>query len=217
MRALAPFALILLPVLGMCNVPDPATPTADTLPVSGLPPTTVLRVVAPQEGRQLPAPTTTTVAVAPPPVLALPAPQWANWPSWRTTSEGVPYYSGRPACTYTQAGVIATQFAARGASIATQQWAIYVASREGGCNYLATNINSRTNDASHCAFQLNAIVGDGWYGPLHPKGLLGKLGWTPASAKASLENCAAAAAALWAECGKLPWTKPNYGCRRPTS
>lgn len=212
MRALAPFALILLPVLGMCNVPDPATPTADTLPVSGLPPTTVLRVVSPQEGRQLPAPTTTTVAVAPPPVLALPAPQWANWPSWRTTGEGVPYYSGRPACTYAQAGVIATQFAYRGASVATQQWAIYVASREGGCNYKAQNINPSTNDASHCAFQLNAAKG----APLSPQGALGLLGWTPASVTASLENCSAAAAALWTICGKGPWTKP-YGCRKPQS
>ena len=212
MRALAPFALILLPLLGMCDVPDPQPAPSDTLPVSGLPPTTVLRVVAPDEGRQLPTPTTSTVAVAPPPVPALPAPQWSSYPSWRITAEGVPYYSGRPACTYAQATVIAGQFAARGASIATQQWAMYVASREGGCNYLARNINSRTNDASWCAFQLNAASG----APLSPRGALGLLGWTPQSVTASLENCSAAAAALWAICGKGPWTKP-YGCRRPTS
>lgn len=70
MKALAPFALVLLPLLGMCNVPDPQPAPADTLPVSGLPPvSTVLRVVSPDEGRQRPAPTTSTVAVAPPPVV----------------------------------------------------------------------------------------------------------------------------------------------------
>lgn len=212
MRALAPFAPLLLAVLATCQPADPGTTPADTLPVSGLPTTTVLRVIAPDEGRQLPAPTTSTVAVAPPPVPALPAPQWSSYPSWRITAEGVPYYSGRPACTYAQASVIAGQFAYRGASIATQQWAMYVASREGGCNYAAVNINSRTNDRSMCSFQLNAANG----GPLSPQGALGLLGWTPQSVTASLENCSAAAAALWAICGKGPWTKP-YGCRRPTS
>ena len=213
MKALAPFALVLLPLLGMCNVPDPQPAPADTLPVSGLPPvSTVLRVVSPDEGRQRPAPTTSTVAVAPPPVPALPAPQWAEWSNWRVTAEGVPYYKGRPACTYAQAAVIAGQFANRGASVSTQQWAMYVASREGGCNYQAVNINSRTKDASYCAYQLNAHKG----GPLSPQGALGLLGWTPASVTSSLENCSAAAAALWAICGKGPWTKP-YGCRRPTS
>lgn len=73
MKALAPFALVLLPLLGMCNVPDPQPAPADTLPVSGLPPvSTVLRVIAPDEGRQRPAPTTSTVAVAPPPTLPVP-------------------------------------------------------------------------------------------------------------------------------------------------
>jgi len=67
MRALAPFALILLPLLGMCDVPDPQPAPADTLPISTLPP---VRQIAPDEGRQLPAPTTSTVAVAPPPVPA---------------------------------------------------------------------------------------------------------------------------------------------------
>lgn len=73
MKALAPFALVLLPLLGMCDVPDPQPAPADTLPVSGLPPvSTVLRVVSPDEGRQRPAPTTSTVAVAPPPTMPVP-------------------------------------------------------------------------------------------------------------------------------------------------
>ena len=214
MRALAPFAPLLLAVLATCQPADPGTTTADTLPVSGLPPvSTVLRVVSPDEGRQRPAPTTSTVAVAPPPVPALPAPQWANWPNWRITAEGVPYYSQRPACNYQQASVIAGQFANRGASVSTQQWAIYVASREGGCNYLAVRVNAASGDDSHCTFQLNARSG----GPLSPAGVLGKLGWTRTSVKASLENCAAAAAALWAQCGKGPWIQGDYGCRKPQS
>lgn len=210
MKALAPFALILLPLLGMCDVPDPQPTPSDTLPVSGLPPSTVLRVIAPNEPRKTTT-TTSTVAVAPPPVAALPAPQWAEWSNWRVTAEGVPYYKDRPACTYAQASVIAGQFANRGASVSTQQWAMYVASREGGCNYLAVHIG-RTDD-SHCAFQLNAKSG----GPLSSAGALGKLGWTRTSVKASLENCAAAAAALWAICGKGPWIQGDYGCRKPQS
>lgn len=74
MRALAPFALILLPLLGMCDVPAPGTAPSDTLPVSGLPPSTVLRVIAPNEPRKTTTTTSTTstVAVAPPPTLPVP-------------------------------------------------------------------------------------------------------------------------------------------------
>jgi hypothetical protein len=140
-----------------------------------------------------------------------PAPAWANWPSWRLTGEGVPYYKGRPACTRSQAVEIANEFLLKGASVATAQWAVYVASREGGCNYLAVHIG-RTDD-SHCAFQLNAKTG----GPLSPAGLLGKAGWTRDTVKASLPACARAAAELWARCGKGPWIQGQYDCKRPTS
>lgn len=213
MKALGSLSIVFLLGAATCQPADPGSSAPpETMPVSGLPPSTVLRVIAPQEPRKTP-PTTTTVAVAPPPVPALPAPQWANWSHWRITAEGVPYYSGRPACNYQQASVIAGQFANRGASVSTQQWAIYVASREGGCNYLAVRVNAASGDDSHCTFQLNARSG----GPLSPAGVLGKLGWTRTSVKASLENCAAAAAALWAQCGKGPWIQGDYGCRRPTS
>lgn len=163
---------------------------------------------APRDTRT-PVPSTTLPIV---PGL-LPAPTWASWPSWRVTADGVPYYSGRPACTVEQAHVVALEFALRGASTATQQWAVYVASREGGCRFDAVNLNTRTKDQSYCAFQLNAIAG----GPLSAQGLLGKMGWTPAMVIANLQQCAQAAAEMWAVCGKGPWIHGDYGCRKPTS
>ena len=140
----------------------------------------------------------------------LPAPATSSWPKWRTTTDGVPFYAGRPACTVDQAQTIADAFADAGASIATRQWAIYVASSESGCNYLA--YNGRGSDRSYCAFQLNALNG-----PLSPTGYLTRLGYTPATVTSSLAACAEAAAALWARCGKGPWIYGDYSCRRPTS
>lgn len=219
MRRLASLLITLCSVTALAHCEPPASSTpppapSETLPVSGLPPvTTVARVVAPDEGRQRPAPTTvaptTTVVLS----AVLPAPAWASWPLWRLTADGVPYYKGRPACTPAQAYTIAAAFANRGASLDTQRWAIYVAGREGGCSYLAVRINRASGDDSHCAFQLNAAPG----GPLSPAGVIGSIGWTRANVKASLENCAAAAAALWARCGKGPWIQGDYSCRKPSA
>jgi len=69
MKALGSLSIVFLLGAATCQPADPGSSAPpETMPVSGLPPSTVLRVIAPQEPRKTP-PTTTTVAVAPPPVV----------------------------------------------------------------------------------------------------------------------------------------------------
>ncbi|MBI5087716.1 MAG: peptidoglycan-binding protein [Actinobacteria bacterium] len=128
---------------------------------------------------------------------------------WNLTAQGVPFYNRSTACTPSEAAVIAAEFANDGADAATQQWAVYIASREGGCRFDAVNINARTKDDSHCTFQLNVLSG-----MFEPHGALGRRGWTPDMVKASLDACADAASDLWVYCGRGPWTPP-YSCTPP--
>jgi peptidoglycan hydrolase-like protein with peptidoglycan-binding domain len=130
-------------------------------------------------------------------------------PFWNSTKDGVPYYGYRTPCSRGDANMIAYQFAKDGADVATQQWAVYIASREGGCRYDAVNVNMATLDDSHCSFQLNALAG-----MFDPGSSLGRLGWTVDTVKLSMENCANAASDLWVYCGRGPWTPP-YSCRPP--
>ena len=101
------------------------------------------------------------------------------------------------------ANIIAAEFDKDGADDATQQWAVYIASREGGCNYATVNLNLATRDDSHCTFQLNALAG-----MFEPHGELGRRGWTVDNVKESMQNCADAASDLWVYCGRGPWTPP---------
>lgn len=131
------------------------------------------------------------------------------YPNWNITADGVPYYGNHIACTLANANIIAYEFAKDGADTVIQQWAVYIASREGGCNFAAVNINPATRDDSHCTFQLNALAG-----MFEPHGELGRRGWTTDSVKESLQNCADAASDLWVYCGRGPWTPP-YACAPP--
>ncbi|MGZ4674239.1 MAG: peptidoglycan-binding domain-containing protein [Ilumatobacteraceae bacterium] len=131
------------------------------------------------------------------------------YPNWNLTPDGIPFYGSHVACTVANANIIASEFAKDGADDATQQWAVYIASREGGCNYAAVNINPATRDDSHCSFQLNALAG-----MFEPHGELGRRGWTTDSVKESMQNCVDAASDLWVYCGKGPWTPP-YACTPP--
>lgn len=137
-----------------------------------------------------------------------PAPM-QNEPEWRLTPEGIPAYGNRQACTPEQAAIIAAEFANDGADAATQQWAVYIASREGGCRHEAVNINPRTRDDSHCTYQLNVLSGT-----FAPTGELGRRGWTADNVKVSLQACADAASDLWVFCGRGPWIPP-YSCSPP--
>lgn len=123
---------------------------------------------------------------------------------------GIPQYGDRGVCTVANANIIAYEFARDGADVDTQRWAVYVASREGGCDYTTVNDNPATFDDSHCTFQLNALAG-----LFLPTAELGRRGWTPDNVKASLYACADAASDLWVFCGRGPWTKPTYLCRPP--
>ena len=153
-----------------------------------------------------PQPEESTVDAAP--MGPWPAPA-LDFPNWNRTADGIPYYGASTPCSVADANTIASQFALNGADVSTQQWAVYIASREGGCRYAAVNINPATRDDSHCTFQLNALSG-----MFTPHGELGRLGWTTDNVKASMAACADAASDLWVYCGKGPWTKP-YRCLQP--
>ena len=131
------------------------------------------------------------------------------FPNWNLTADGIPYFGNHIACTRANADIIASEFAKDGADDATQQFFTYIASREGGCNYTAVNLNLATKDDSHCTFQLNALAG-----MFEPHGELGRRGWTTDSVKQSMQNCADAASDLWVYCGRGPWTPP-YACSPP--
>lgn len=131
------------------------------------------------------------------------------FPNWNLTRDGIPYYGNHVTCTKANADVIADEFEKDGADDATQQWAVYIASREGGCNYTSVNLNLATRDDSHCTFQLNALSG-----MFEAHGELGRRGWTVVSVKESMQNCADAASDLWVYCGRGPWTPP-YACAPP--
>ena len=129
--------------------------------------------------------------------------------NWNLTRDGIPFYGNHVACTLDNANTIANEFAKDGADDATQQWATYIASREGGCNAATVNFNLATRDDSHCTFQLNALAG-----MFEPHGELGRRGWTTDNVKESMKNCADAASDLWVYCGRGPWTPP-YACAPP--
>ena len=129
-------------------------------------------------------------------------------PNWRVL-QGIPFYNGHHACTRADADTIAREFAKDGADVSTQQYFIYIASREGSCNFRAVNYNPATKDDSHCTFQLNAMAG-----MFNPNGELGRRGWTKDNVKASMQACADAASDLWVFCARGPWTPP-YGCTPP--
>ena len=130
-------------------------------------------------------------------------------PQWHLTVDGLPIFGNRTPCSRPDADMIAYQFALDGADIATQQWAVYIATREGGCRFNSVNLNLSTQDDSHCTFQLNALSG-----MFAPTQSLGRLGWTTDNVKLSMANCANAASDLWVFCGRGPWTPP-YSCRPP--
>jgi peptidoglycan hydrolase-like protein with peptidoglycan-binding domain len=131
------------------------------------------------------------------------------FPNWNLSRDGIPFYGNHVACTKANADVIAAEFAKDGADDATQQWAAYIASREGGCNAKTVNLNLATRDDSHCTFQLNALSG-----MFEPHGELGRRGWNVDNVKESMTNCADAASDLWVYCGRGPWTPP-YACAPP--
>jgi peptidoglycan hydrolase-like protein with peptidoglycan-binding domain len=129
-------------------------------------------------------------------------------PNFRVV-QGIPVFGNHHYCSKADADTIALEFAKDGADVSTQQYFIYIASREGGCNYQAVNINPATQDDSHCSFQLNALAG-----MFEPNAELGRRGWTKENVKESMKNCADAASDLWVFCARGPWTPP-YSCTPP--
>jgi len=129
-------------------------------------------------------------------------------PNFRLAN-GIPVFGNHRFCSREDADTVAREFAKDGADLATQQFFIYIASREGGCDYRAVNQNAQTRDDSHCSFQLNALAG-----MFEPNSQLGRRGWNTDNVKESMANCADAASDLWVFCARGPWTKP-YTCAPP--
>jgi hypothetical protein len=156
---------------------------------------------------------TTEQGNGPPIVANAPGGPWPAgrepYPNWNLSRDGIPFYGNHVPCTLANANIIANEFEKDGADDATQQWATYIASREGGCNEKTVNFNLATRDDSHCTFQLNALAG-----MFEPHGELGRRGWTVDNVKESMKNCADAASDLWVYCGRGPWTPP-YACAPP--
>ncbi len=171
----------------------------------GLPGPLTLAALLIWSGNEVGAPQASTAILSGP----WPAPAIAPYPNWAVSPDGFPYYSGRTVCSRADANTIATEFAKDGALAATQQWAVYIASRETSCRYNAVNQNAQTQDDSHCAFQINALAGF-----FDPNGELGRRGWTADNIEVSMQACADAASDLWVFCGQGPWTKP-YSCAPP--
>lgn len=119
----------------------------------------------------------------------------------------IPEYGNRGACTADEATVITSRFAARGASPDSQSWALWIASRETGCDTSQHNVNQRTRDDSYGWCQLNARAGH-----FGPNGVLA--GWDRNRLLTDLAYASDACAQMWAVCGRGPW-QPPYSCSPP--
>lgn len=123
--------------------------------------------------------------------------------------EEIPAFADRGACTPEIAALISTRFAEAGATRDTQRWALWVASRETGCDTSKRNQNARTRDDSFGWCQANALAGI--FAPGEVLGAFDRhlmlVDW---------EHATAACVAFWKVCGRGPWAGPGrYYCRPP--
>lgn len=169
--------------------PFPGIEISTTLPAPA--PATVSE--QPTRGEQVQVGTTAPPPPPPPPVWTGPLPA---------------YYGGDTNCDRDQATIIARAMWAEGASDDTVEWMLWVISRESGCDSSAHNGNRNTGDDSWGLCQLNVLAGF-----FRPGEILAA--YDPYSFGADFAHSAAACARLWAECGRGPWTKGDYGCRTP--
>lgn len=105
-------------------------------------------------------------------------------------------------CSSDRAAHIRRVFAYVGASAATQRWAVGVAWRESGCGRVLHAYRASTKDNSFGPFMLNRWGNLGAWYESH--------GWSAAEMR-TFHGGTAAAAWLWARCGRGPWIKP-YSC-----
>jgi hypothetical protein len=166
--------------------PDPVTPSTVAGPVGS-----VTSSAHARRGTSVPVTT-------PPQPVVVTAPVWSG---------PIPNYRGRGACTVDAATVITSVFAAAGASVATQEWALLVASRETGCDTSLRNLNPRTGDDSYGWCQLNARAGH-----FGSSGILA--GFDRDRILVDLDYASRACVRLWSVCGRGPWTPP-YSCSVP--
>ena len=118
------------------------------------------------------------------------------------------YYGAGTGCSQQNANLIANAMW----NVGAQNWAVEkmlgIISRESGCSSAAYNGNRRTGDDSWGFCQLNVLAGFFRSGQI-----LGA--YNPYSFAGNPAHNAAACAKLYSVCGFGPWTKGDYGCRRP--
>lgn len=172
-----------------------ATPTITT--VIEAPSTTVEIVRQEVTSTTIPATTSTTI---PPTTTTVPLPQW----------EGDIHeeYGDGTGCTREEANIVARAMWDVGASDSSVEWMLYVISRESTCDSSVHNGDRSTGDDSFGLCQQNNL--SGWF---DEGALLENYDRFAFASDFALnaESCAV----MWAECGKGPWTRGDYGCSTP--
>lgn len=117
-------------------------------------------------------------------------------------------YGPGTGCTRDEASIVARAMWDVGASDASVEWMLYVISRESLCDPSAHNGDRSTGDDSYGLCQQNNL--SGWF---KEGSLLGDYDRFSFATDFTLnaESCAV----MWAECGKGPWTRGDYGCSTP--
>lgn len=161
-------------------------------------PSTTVEVVR-QEVTPTTIPATTSTAI-PTTTITVPLPRW----------EGDIHeeYGDGTGCTQEEANIVARAMWDVGASDSSVEWMLYVISRESTCDSSVHNGDRSTGDDSFGLCQQNNL--SGWF---DEGALLENYDRFAFASDFALnaESCAV----MWAECGKGPWTRGDYGCSTP--
>ena len=119
-------------------------------------------------------------------------------------------YGEGTGCTPEQADVIANLLWEKGADDSTVRWMLMVFSRESTCTTEAYNGNRGTGDDSWGLCQLNKLAGFFNEGEILDK-------YIPEDFAGDFIYNANACVDLWSVCGRGPWNRGDYYCRKPSS
>lgn len=127
-------------------------------------------------------------------------------PTWNGSRPA--YYGGNTGCSQQNADLIARAMWNVGADNWEVEQMLYIASRESACDSAAYNGNRNTGDDSWGFCQLNVLAGF-----FKPGQILAA--YNPYIFANNPQHNAEACARLYQQCGFGPWTKGDYGCRKP--
>lgn len=117
-------------------------------------------------------------------------------------------YGDGTGCTQEEANIVARAMWDVGASDSSVEWMLYVISRESTCDSSVHNGDRSTGDDSYGLCQQNNL--SGWF----DEGSLLE-NYDRFAFASDFDLNAEACAVMWAECGKGPWTRGDYGCSTP--